>query len=272
MAYAHFTHAVHGKGQSAGRRARGECQEGSRSNTFEELSRGRFAESSNQCTVYDESVECATYIYTDDNFEKREENCRTISCNYRSNQTEYAERSEAHDDCYHFVANFCQTVDGVFQSFCFFTNSNDAYANEESEEDDLEHVSFNHCAQRVGREDIDDNFHDRRSSFSGYFQTFSGHIQASTGFYQYAESDTESDCKCGGYQVQSNGFETNATEFFNVTQTANTHNQRGEYQRYDNHFDQVHKDGAQGTNPSFCECSAFSAELQACDDTQTKGD
>ena len=133
----------------------------------------------------------------------------------------------------------------------------------------MQHISFNHCTKRVGGEDIDDNFHNRRSCFRSYFQAFSGHVQTSTGFYQYAKRNTESNCECGGEQVKSYGFEADATKFFNVAQATNTHNKRGEYQRYDNHLDKIHKDGTQRSNPSLSKCSAFCAQLQTGNNTET---
>ena len=203
----------------------------------------------------------ASQIYSQHNLQQRQQYGRAVSSNNRGNQAEYADRSNGHDVAYHFVGYFSQTIDGVLQIISLFTNSGNTNASEQSKNDDLQHVSLNHCAQRVGRENVDDNLHQRRSSLSCYLYRFSRHSQTSARLECSAETQADNDSESGGQHVPSDGLDTDTTNLFDITQTAHANYQTGEYQRNDDHLDHVHKDSAQGSDPGLGKASTLSTQL-----------
>ena len=214
----------------------------------------------------------AGQIYSDNNLQQRQQYGRTVRCNYRSNQTENTNRSNSHDHADDFVGNLSQTIDGVFQSVSFFTDNSNTGTNEERENDDLQHVGFNHSFQRVSRENVNDNLGNRRCSFSSNFSSISSHMQANTRLHNGTDCQTDNDSKSSGYQIVRYSFNTDTAYLFDITQAGNTDYQTGEYQRYDNHFDHVHENCSQRTNPGLGEAGTFSTQLQACNNTKRKAD
>ena len=253
--------AAHGQRQGATRGAGAECHQESRRNALEELENIGAGNKFQQSAINKNCMYQASQIYSQNNLQQRQQHCGTVSGNNRSNQAKYADRSNCHNVAYHFVGNLSQTIDGVLQIVSLFTNSGDANAGEQSENDDLQHVSLNHRSQRVGRENVDDNLHQRRSSLSSYLYRFSRHSQASAGLESSAEAQADNDSKSSGQHVPSDGLDTDAANLFDITQAAHANYQAGEYQRNNDHFDHVHKNSAQRPDPGFGKASAFSTQL-----------
>ena len=111
---AHLLRAAHGQGQGATGGAGAECHQECRGNAFEELENISAGNKFQQSTIYDNCMYQASQVYSHNNLQQGQQYCRTVSSNNRSNQTEYADRSNGHDVAYHFVGYFSQTIDGVF--------------------------------------------------------------------------------------------------------------------------------------------------------------
>lgn len=150
----------------------------------------------------------ASQIYSDNNLQQRQQNSRTVRCNYRSNQTENTNRSNSHNHADDFIGNLSQTIDGVLQSVSFFTDNSNTGTNEERENDDLQHVSFNHSFQRISRENVNDNLGNRRCSFSSNFSSISSHMQTNTRLHDSTDCQTDNDSKSSSYQIVRYGFNT----------------------------------------------------------------
>ena len=270
--YSQFIRTFHVHRQSAAGRAAGEGKQRRGHNGLEESYGAEAAYEFHQAAVYEQCMDDAGQINGDDNFQQGQQHGRTVGGNYGSYQTEHADGSEFHDVAHHLVGNFGETVDGALQIFCSLAHAGDGDAQEESEDDDLQHVGFQHGIKRIGGEDIHDDLHDGGSGFGSGLNVRAGHVHAYAGLKNETEGQTQNDGEESGAQVPAYGLGADAADLLDVAQGAHADDQRGEHQRHDEHFDHVHEDGAQRPYPSGGEFSAFGAEAQAGDDAQAQSD
>ena len=258
---AQLTHAAHVQRQSATGGAGAERHENCRSHCFHKGNRANLADEANHGAVNDNCMQEAGKIYSQDNLQQRQQNSRAVSCNNRSDQAENADRSNSHDHANDFVGNLSQTVDSMLQSVSLFANSSDAYAQEQSEYDDLQHVSLNHCFERIGRENVNNNLRNRRCSLCSYLSNINRHMHAQARLNDSADCQADNDSKSSRAQVIADGLNTDTANLFDIAQAGNTHYQAGEYQRNDDHFDHVHKNCAKRSNPGLGKANALSSQL-----------
>ena len=63
-----------------------------------------------------------------------------------------------------------------------------------------------------------------------------------TGLEDVRQSDPQNDGDGGDHLEVNNGFRANTPELFGITNTRDTHHQRGDHNRHNNHFDQMDED------------------------------
>ena len=68
------------------------------------------------------------------------------------------------------------------------------------------------------------------------------HIHPGTGLEDVRQSDPQNDGDGGDHLEVNNGFRANTPELFGITNTRDTHHQRGDHNRHNNHFNQMDED------------------------------
>ena len=108
-------------------------------------------------------------------------------------EVEHADGSVAHDDAGHLDHDFGAGVEEHEGGTASVAEHAESEAEQDGEEDDLEHVALGQSVNRVQRHDVHEHLDERRRGNVLHLQVFHGERQTETGTEQIGENKTDND-------------------------------------------------------------------------------
>ena len=156
----HLIAALLGNRQRSDGGRGGEGEHSCGQDTLEELQGAHAGENLDGQAVNENGVNDVADVCRQQNQTQRAEDLRTLRRDDPAHQTEHADRGNAEDEGHDRLRDLVERGNERCKGLALFAGYEDAAAEQQRDDNDLEHRSVDHRLHRVGREDVLDRGHD----------------------------------------------------------------------------------------------------------------
>ena len=182
------------------------------------------------------------------------------------------DRGEPEDHIHAFHEDLVQQIDPVNGRIRLFSHKDDREADDQSHDDDLQHIGFRDRLQEIGREDIDQGIH-KGHRIAGFIGQIRGREHREKSLEEVRENETDNDGKRCCAEVIDDRTESDGSYLLYVRKRYDALNDRSDNDRNYDELEQVEEDSTERLNICFgkisCSCRQ---EDESCYDTKAEGD
>ena len=204
---------------------------------------------------------------------KRANDLRAVDGDDVGHQAEHTDRGELDDHHHDLHDNFERSVDQITDLLALFASGQNAGTEEDGNDDDRQHVGFDHRLKQVVREDADDDGHDGRS-FLGFIlqsaQLCAGKRRECT-LEDVDQHKANHNGDGGSAHIVHKRLDADAADTLEVLQRDNAVSNGEQHNGYNEELQQVDVDRANGFDPLGCELGVLQ-EQQTDKDTGDHAD
>ena len=237
---------LHVEGQGAHGACAGEGEDHCLTHALEELDRAHASHQTDGGGVDHDHVDDVGDVSDQDDLQQGQQNSGAVLSDDGADQSEDADGGQLDDHAHDLEGDLSKAVDDLVSHLALLTGQDDAEAQEQGDDDDLQHGSLHQGLECVGGEDVDDGVDEAGSLGSGVAQLISGQDEACADVQQVSEQQAEGDGQGGGAHVVDHGTQADGADLANILQGDDALGDGQQHHGNDDHLDQVQVDGAEG--------------------------
>ena len=181
-----------------------------------------------------------------DDLQQGQQNCGAVLSDDGADQSEDADGGQLDDHAHDLEGDLSKAVDDLVSHLALLTGQDDAEAQEQGDDDDLQHGGVHQGLESVGGEDVDDGGDEAGSLGGGVAQLLSGQDEAGTDVQQVCKQQAEGDSKSGGAHVVDHGTQADGADLADVLQGDDALGDGQQHHGNNDHLDQVQVNSAEG--------------------------
>ena len=181
--------------------------------------------------------------YTDDEGQRADDLCAVNGDNI-SHEAEYADRGELDDHHEDLHDDFIHAVNDICDHFALLTGSKNACAEENSNDDNGQHVGIDHGLEQVIGENVNDNIHDLGSLGSLIFKAgrYARIENREEALETVNDNKADNNSECRGADVVYKGLYSYTADLFKVIKADDAAHNREQNDRDDHKLEKIDVD------------------------------
>ena len=244
---AHLIGALLGDGERRGRGGGGEGEDHGREGLLEELQGADLAEGLGGDGVDHHGVDDVADVGAQEYQRQRAQDFRALGGDDPGHVGEHADGRQGDDEHHELLDDGVSGAHEVAAELCLLAGGQDGAAEEQGNDDDLEHVGRGECRPHVAGEDADQGGHKAAELTGGVVLTGAvedGEEACAQEDVGHHQADDAGDG--GGYQEIEDGFHAHGADLLHVVHGDDAVDHGQEHHRHDDELQKVHEDVAKG--------------------------
>ena len=184
-----------------------------------------------------------------------------------SQQAEHTNGGQLQDQFHNLHEHFVGLLNQGTNLGCLLTHQDNAEADKQGDDDDLQHIGVDQRCQEVGGEDVNQNVHEG-SGFLGFIGQITGGQCGESALHKLTQDQTDDDGHSGGQQVVNDGLDADGAHLTDVLHGDHAAQDGEQDDGADDELQQVQEDGTEGLDVGVGKAGTLLTKQQTCDDGQ----